>query len=152
MMSPTPVVPTIDRSSHVDVTLPLRSEFASIVRLIAASLGADAGFSVDDIDDLRLAMSEVFSSLVDGTAPDGDPGRVGITFDATGPGLVVTLARSSATNAAAAAGDDQSLDGFELDELATSIIGVAVDEFAIGDGVVRLVKLGAEQADDQSSS
>ena len=66
MSSTSSVVPTTDDSSRVDVTVPLRPEFASIVRLIAASLGADAGFSVDDIDDLRLALSEVFAALVDG--------------------------------------------------------------------------------------
>jgi anti-sigma regulatory factor (Ser/Thr protein kinase) len=148
MMSPTPVVPTTDRSSHVDVTVPLRSEFASIVRLIAASLGADAGFSVDDIDDLRLAMSEVFSSIVEGSAATDDAARVEITFDTAGPGLVVTLARSRGNTATVVDG----MDDFKLDELATSIIGVAVDEFAVRDGAVRLVKRGAVQADDQSPS
>ena len=44
------------------------------------------------------------------------------------------------------------MDDFQLDELATSIIGVAVDEFAVVDGAVRLVKHGAEQSDDQPAS
>ena len=68
MSSTSPVAPSTDGSAHVDVTVPLRPEYASIVRLVTASLGADAGFTVDDIDDLRLAMSEVFSALVDASA------------------------------------------------------------------------------------
>ncbi len=146
MMSPTPVAPTTDSSSLVDVSVPLRTEFASIVRLVAASLGADAGFDVDDIDDLRLAMSEVFSSLVD-AAPGSDTMRAVITFDTAGTGLVVTLARTGSSGVGV-----DSLDDFELDELATAIIRVAVDEFDVVDGAVRLVKHRAEQADDQSAS
>ena len=80
MSSTVSLVHTTDDSARVDVTVPLRAEFASIVRLIAASLGADAGFTVDDIDDLRLALSEVFSSLVDTVTAEGrdsDPRVVG---------------------------------------------------------------------------
>ncbi|MET0908924.1 MAG: hypothetical protein ABWZ99_05590 [Ilumatobacteraceae bacterium] len=141
-MPPTaPVVPTTDSPSHVDVSVPLRAEYGSILRLIAASLGADAGFSVDDIDDLRLALSEVFSSLVDAAAGDGadDDPRVAVTFDTAGPGLAVSMS----------AGDRN---GFELDALATSIISVAVNEFEFRDGTARLVKYGTEQQSDQSAS
>jgi hypothetical protein len=148
MSSPAPVVPTID-SSHVDVTVPLRPEYGSILRLVAASLGADAGFTVDDIDDLRLALSEVFSSLVDTVSVEGrdsDP-RVIVTFETAGPGLAVTLSASMPV-------EDESSpdrhDGFRLDELATSIIRVAVDEFEFSGGTARLVKFGAEQTGDQT--
>jgi hypothetical protein len=145
-MPSTSVVSTTDSSSHVDVTVPLRSEFASIVRLVAASLGADAGFSVDDIDDLRLAMSEVFSSLVGATASGaGDTTRIAITFDTAGPGLAVTLSAADSL-------PTDSLPVLELDELATSIIGVAVDEFHVDGGTVRLVKFGADQRLDQPAS
>ena len=57
--------------STVRLQVPSRDEFASTVRVVVASIGADAGFSVDDIDDLRLAVSEVFSSF--DTAPTTTP-------------------------------------------------------------------------------
>ena len=149
MSSTASVAPTTDSSSQVEVTVPLRADYGSILRLIAASLGADAGFSVDDIDDLRLALSEVFSSFVDrgGGAIDA---RVVVTFDTAGTGLAVSLsAVNGRGEAVGAVGDHAS---FELDELATSIIGVAVDEFEFVGGTARLVKFGVEQPAAQSDS
>ena len=132
MSSTSTVVPTTDDSARVDVAVPLRSEFASIVRLIAASLGAEAGFSVDEIDDLRLALSEVFAALVDGGPADSNS-RLTIGFDTSGPGLVVTFATDHHQTEAV------------LDDLAASIIAVAVDEFHLDGGVARIVKYPAEQ-------
>ena len=148
MSSTASVAPTTDSSSQVEVTVPLRADYGSILRLIAASLGADAGFSVDDIDDLRLALSEVFSSFVDVAA--GDHARVVVTFDTAGTGLAVSLsAVDGRGEAVGAIGDQASL---ELDELATSIIGVAVDEFEFVGGTARLVKFGGEQPAAPSES
>jgi hypothetical protein len=138
MSSTSTVVPTIDDSSRVEVAVPLRSEFASVVRLIAASLGADAGFSVDEIDDLRLALSEVFAALVDGDADTHS--RVTIGFDTAGPGLVVTFVTEHPRAEAV------------LDELAASIIAVAVDEFHLDGGRARIVKHPAEQSAGQTDS
>jgi hypothetical protein len=147
MSSTSPVAPSTDGSAHVDVTVPLRPEYASIVRLVTASLGADAGFTVDDIDDLRLALSEVFSALVEASAGDSDS-RVAITFGTpsdrsgegvSGRGLVVTLSTT-----------DLALD-VVFDDLASSIIGVAVDDFEFDGTIARLVKFAAEQPVDQSA-
>jgi hypothetical protein len=56
--------PTSDGLGLVEVSVPLRTGFIATLRTVAASLGADAGFSIDEIDDLRLAISEIVSSLV----------------------------------------------------------------------------------------
>jgi hypothetical protein len=148
MSSTSPVAPSTDGSAHVDVTVPLRPEYASIVRLVTASLGADAGFTVDDIDDLRLALSEVFSALVDASTGDAES-RVAITFGTpsdrggagtNGRGLAVTLTTA-----------DLALD-VVLDDLASSIISVAVDTFEFDGTTARLVKFAAEQPVNQSAS
>ena len=57
--------PTTADGDHFEVIVPLRTRYASTVRMIAASLGAEAGFTVDEIDDLRLALDEVFSLLAE---------------------------------------------------------------------------------------
>ena len=152
MPSTAPVAPTTDSSSQVEVTVPLRADYGSILRLIAASLGADAGFSVDDIDDLRLALSEVFSSFVDASAADAaaDDARVVVTFDTAGRGVAVSLSAVNGRGDVVGAVGDHA--AFELDELATSIISVAVDEFEFVGGTARLVKFGAEQPAAQSDS
>ncbi len=73
----------------VDVSVPLRPRHASVLRTIAATLGADAGFSIDEIDDLRLGISEVFTILVDGAGADA---RVTVRFHVDTDAVTVTAA------------------------------------------------------------
>ncbi len=120
-------------SSTIRLQVPLRDEFASTVRVVVASLGADAGFSIDDIDDLRLAVSEVFSSFDAGPGHDG--AVVDVTARATSESDETGIELQLATSAHGVASGT-----VDLDELATTIIRAAVDEFRIDAGVVTLVK------------
>jgi anti-sigma regulatory factor (Ser/Thr protein kinase) len=123
MTSPTPF-----DDEQIDVVLPLRTRYAATLRVIAAALGADAGFSVDEIDDLRLGLNEVFALLADG---DGS-GRVRTTFRLE-PGQVT----------ARLAPEDGPVD-VRPDDLALTILRSVVDEFSFDtDGVV-LVKRAVE--------
>ena len=112
----------------VEVVVPLRPEFAATLRVVAASLGADAGFTVDEIDDLRLAISEVFSSLADGATE----GRCRAAFARRDDGVTVTLGWESP---AAAVG---------LDDLAATILATVVDEYRSDVAGVTLVKRASE--------
>lgn len=95
----------------VVVELPARPEFAATLRLLVASFGADVGFSVDEIDDLRLALNELFTSTADAGAD-----RLEVTF-AIGDRAIT--ARMSSPRP------------IELDELALTIIRSVTDEFAL---------------------
>jgi serine/threonine-protein kinase RsbW len=112
----------------VDVVVPLRAEFAATLRVVAATLGADAGFTVDEIDDLRLALSEVFSSLADG-APEG---RCRARFHRRDDGLAVTLGWESPGAT------------IVLDDLAATILATVVDEYRSDTVGVTLVKRAGE--------
>ncbi len=121
---------TSGHSTAIELLIPLRSEFAPTVRVLISSLGADASFSVDDVDDLRLAVSEVFTSLV-GTYGDR---MCRILIDTQGPGLRVNIAATVG---------DLSATTIALDDLAMSIIRATVDEASFDDDSVTLVKFGA---------
>ena len=108
--------------------MPLRPEYASTIRTVAAALGADAGFSIDELDDVRLALSEVFAALTD----DADRGRAHVSF-VVGDGLVRIAVRTDGPTTAV-----------ELDELALGILRSVTDSFEIVDGVVVLVKHATE--------
>jgi serine/threonine-protein kinase RsbW len=108
--------------------VPLRHEFASTLRVVVASIGADVGFTVDDIDDLRLAVSEVFSSFVPGAAQTA---VVDMSAQANQTAVEIRMAMSA---------DGAQTGSIDLDELAITIIRAAVDEFRIDAGVVTLVK------------
>ena len=119
---------TSTTDDQFEVIVPLRTRFASTVRMIAASLGAEAGFTVDEIDDLRLGLDEVFSLLADRHAGE----RVRTTFGVDGRRISAALALESG-----------SID-VEPDELAANILRSVVDRFEFTERAVTLTKVAAE--------
>ena len=119
MSAQTPTEDTTQTSSanRIDVSVPLRPEFASTVRTMAVSVGADAGLSVDELDDLRLALSEIFSVLADEGPPEG---RALLSIR-LGQGELFVSVRS-----------DQDGAVYHLDELALGILRSVTDSHDIG--------------------
>jgi len=120
--------PTTADGDHFEVIVPLRTRYASTVRMIAASLGAEAGFTVDEIDDLRLALDEVFSLLAERHVGE----RVRTRFRLDGHQLVAGLTLESG-----------SVD-VEPDELATNILRSVVDQYEFTPAGVTLTKRASE--------
>jgi hypothetical protein len=127
-MAPAPD-PTSDDDDHFEVIVPLRTRYASTVRMIAASLGVEAGFSVDEIDDVRLALDEVFSMLAERHVGE----RVRTTFRLDGHQLVAGLALESGP-----------ID-VEPDELAANILRSVVDKYEFSADGVTLTKRASER-------
>ena len=102
-----------------DLTLrfPARPGYLVISRLNAAALGTAAGFDVEELDDLRLAVTEVITWLLADAAAGGDvelrlavaDGRIEIDGSRSGAGLAPNPA----------------------DELVEVILGATVDEFEL---------------------
>ena len=67
-----------EQAEAIELIVPANSRHAITARLLAASVAADAGFSIDEIDDVRLALSEAFALF----EPD-DGGRIRISFTAS---------------------------------------------------------------------
>jgi serine/threonine-protein kinase RsbW len=125
---------SVDDGHTVTLTLPLHVRHASTARMVAASLAADAGFSVDEIDDLRLGINEVVSVLVD-EAPV-DPGtRLAIQFDVAPGHVEATVARTDGAGAA------------ELDDLAQRILDAVTDHYEYSRGAFRISKTVALRDD-----
>jgi hypothetical protein len=118
---------TVDHD-HFEVIAPLRTRYASTIRIIAASLGADAGFTVDEIDDVRLGLDEVFSMLAERHVGD----RVRTSFRLDGNELIATLTLESGPV------------DVEPDELATNILRSVVDRFEFTADGVTLAKRASQ--------
>lgn len=52
----------------VDVTIPAKPEYVSIARLTAAAVAARKAFSYDEIEDLKIAVSEACNTLIAATS------------------------------------------------------------------------------------
>ena len=111
----------------IELILPARTEFTATVRLLAASIGADLSMSIDEIDDMRLALNEVFASATD---IERDA-RVSITFRTSQHAVEVTTF---------VVGDES----FELDSLALTILRSVVDDIDTSAGAITFTKLARE--------
>lgn len=116
----------ISTDGAIELRVPARLDAASTVRLVAASLAADAGFTVDDVEDVRLAINEVFTCAVVGNSSRS--GTVVVRFDIGPSDLVVELSVAD------------GVAPIELDDLAGSILRSAVDDVRIEDRLVALTK------------
>ena len=58
-----------DRRTEVELTLPAEGVYAAIVRTTAAGLAARLDFTIDEIEDLRIAIGETSALVI----PQGDP-------------------------------------------------------------------------------
>ena len=135
---PTPLDLGVSPSDRIDLIVPMRAEFGATLRTLAASVCADLGFSVDEVDDVRLAVSEVFSMLVEASEEHGERGRIELS---TQPGtLVATLCR------------EEPRAGIELDDLAAHILAAVTDGYEVTSNGITFVKHGTERSDDRSGS
>jgi anti-sigma regulatory factor (Ser/Thr protein kinase) len=55
----------------VRLSVPASTRYLAAARVVAASLGAESGLHVDDLDDLRLGVNELLTLLVEASGPDG---------------------------------------------------------------------------------
>lgn len=71
---------------QVRLAVPASPEFLRITRLVAASVAGRAGFTLDQVEDLRIAIDEACHALM-GTAPR--PGTMVISYHLSDRGLVM---------------------------------------------------------------
>lgn len=112
--------------SRVELHFPGSPEFVRLARLVTADAGARAGLSVDDIEDLRIAVSELCAML------GGDEVEIVLTFACDDGAVHVD-----------GSGGAGSSDG-ESSEMAQALIAAVVDEHEIlrdrGRTTFRIVK------------
>lgn len=107
----------------VIVSIPASTPNLRIARLTASSLAADLGFGLEALEDLRVAVTELASMLVE----DGG-GRIELRFRIDDDAVVVEGARPDMTGALP-----------ELDPIAAELLAVTTDAHSLEaqDGVWR---------------
>jgi hypothetical protein len=117
----------------VQLTAPAERSSVRLARLVASGVGAEAGLSIDDTEDLRIAVSELVALLVDGV---DDPRRSILVTFLSAPGEVTVegegdagsaVSEPAATNQPNGSASDTSA---AADDLALEILRVVVDVHA----------------------
>ncbi len=101
----------------VDLSIPVQADLVVLARLAAATVASRAGFGVEDIEDLRLAVEELCLSLV-GTRDDG---RLHLNYECEGDAITVTCWYEADEAPFTASGG-------EADDLSLRILGALVDD------------------------
>ncbi len=115
----------------IELALPADTRLLRLVRLVASGLASTAGFDVDELDDLRIAVDEAVASLLEG----GDGTRLNLRFDVGGS----EVGMSGSTPAA----PGSPLDADRV-ELSTQILAAVCDDHELdvsgGNVTVRIIK------------
>jgi hypothetical protein len=101
----------------VDLSIPVQADLVILARLTAATVAGRAGFGVEDIEDLRLAVEELCLSLVGG----GKEGRLHLSYECEGEAITVTCRYEDADLQGAVPRPD-------ADDLSLRILDALVDE------------------------
>ena len=116
----------------VRLSLPASPRYLSAARVVAASLGAETGLSIDDLEDLRLGVNELVSLLVE--AGRGED-RVELEFETDGDSITVRGQRS---------GDGGT--PMAVDELTARIVEAVADHHEIDGRSFSLTKASTIRA------
>jgi serine/threonine-protein kinase RsbW len=123
----------MDSPRRIQLIAPAERGSVRLARILAAGVAADAGLSIDDTEDLRIAVSELVALLVDGLDDPGLSIEVAFVRDV---GEVVIEGHRPAV-----AGRPDVAD---VDDLALEILRVVVDDHTFDAGAsgrrFRLVK------------
>jgi|SRR3954452_8637244 len=110
----------------VRLSVPASMRYLSAARVVAASLGAEGGLDVDELDDLRLGVNELLSLLVESSGPGA---RIELEF-AVGDGTIT--ARGTLEGAMG--------EPVEIDELTRRIIDAVLDHHELDGTSFSLIK------------
>ena len=109
----------------VRLSLPASPRYLAAARVVATSLGAESGLSVDDLEDLRLGVNELVSLLVEA----GGGQRVELEFETEGSSITVRGQRAGGPGAP-----------MEVDELTARIVQAVADRHEIDGSSFSLTK------------
>ena len=116
----------MDTPGPIQLTAPAERASVRLARLLAAGVAADAGFSVDDTEDLRIAVSELVALLVDGLDDvDVADSRLAVEFRRAEGEVVVEGHRPAVDGRPDTAG---------VDDLVLEILRVVVDDHSFEAG------------------
>jgi hypothetical protein len=114
-------------SESVELTIPVQSDLVVLARLTAVTVASRAGFDVEELENLRLAVDELCVSIVNGSSA----GRLNLTFVSGDGSVEVDCALDGPTSPPA---DTDDIYGEH--DLSVRILDALVDEHGedMGDG------------------
>lgn len=112
-----------------ELKIPASADFIPVAKRVATTLGGQLGFSLVDLDELTIALTQACDSAIAAANDLGSPADLKLTYFATNRALVVDVdLMPSAGNALPMPKHDAVVDP-ELQRLAYEMIRCFVDDF-----------------------
>jgi serine/threonine-protein kinase RsbW len=108
----------MESSDKITLSLPCKAEYVSVARLAASGIAYRMGFDIDTVEDIKVAVSEVCTRLIDVSGKSN--GKYEILYEIGDDRLIVTFS-SDVERAGCIFEDDK-------DGLGVSIIKAFMDE------------------------
>ncbi len=108
---------------HVQLVFPARGDLVVLARLVASAISARAGFDIEELEDLRLAVGELCLIAMQGS--DAKHGDLRLDFEVSEDSIEISCTLGGAAPSSAT----PDADGDEADQLSEQILAALVDEY-----------------------
>ena len=121
-----PAVTSVPTDDTVELKIPARAEWVAVARLAVAAVASRLRFSVDEIEDIKLAVAEACTNCIQ-HGSDGD--RIEITSEITADEVRVSVRDRSVGHKLESVENDAGFaDGRRTEELGVFLIRALMDE------------------------
>ena len=112
-----------------ELKIPASSAFIPVAKRVATTLGGQLGFSLVDLDELTIALTQACDSAIAAADDLGTPADLKLTYFSTNRALVVDVDLIPTGNTSLAAPKHDAAVDPELQRLAYEMIRCFVDDF-----------------------
>jgi serine/threonine-protein kinase RsbW len=112
----------LGEGDRVQLTFPARGDLIVLARLVSSAVSARAGFDIEELEDLRLAVGELCLLTLQGS--DDQHGKLCLEFAVLGDAIEV----NSTLEGAAAGGPSTNPEADESARLSEQILDALVDQ------------------------
>jgi len=121
-----PAVTSVPTDDTVELKIPARAEWVAVARLAVAAVASRLRFSVDEIEDIKLAVAEACTNCIQ-HGSDGD--RIEITSEITADEVRVSVRDRSVGHKLESVDNDAGFaEGRRTEELGVFLIRALMDE------------------------
>ena len=121
-----PAVTSVPTDDTVELKIPARAEWVAVARLAVAAVASRLRFSVDEIEDIKLAVAEACTNCIQ-HGSDGD--RIEITSEITADEVRVSVRDRSVGHKLESGDNDAGFaEGRRTEELGVFLIRALMDE------------------------
>jgi serine/threonine-protein kinase RsbW len=130
--------------NEIRLEIPAHANYIDLVRLSLFGIASNMGFSLEDIDDMKVAASEACNNVVLHASPEGQENTIVIIFEISDSSLIIRVKdKGPSFDFSEAIANETSLHDTEIQELRTGGLGLYLMQ-ALMDDVTVITESGTE--------